>query len=124
MFKINASQVQDLETRALDDFLCEMESWAAENHGPLAAELPAGAVRSEVLRARSLGFVLRGHAKRWLDLGFDMGMPFAETGAAATVAADTSMKPAVRLDILEREALFALLEQEEQEEEELFRHAV
>ncbi|MEM1299518.1 MAG: hypothetical protein AAGH68_09575 [Pseudomonadota bacterium] len=124
MFKINANQVQDIEAKALDDFLDEMDSWAVETHGLLVASQPAGAVRSEVLRARSLGFVLRGHAKRWLDLGFDMGMPFAEAGEAAKIAADTSMPPAVRLDVLEREALVVLLEQEEQEEEEVFRHAV
>ena len=70
-----------------------------------------------------MGFVLRGHAKHWLTLGFELGMPFATSGQAASVAANTDMAPAVRLDILEREAVLILLEYEEDAEPE-FRHAV
>jgi hypothetical protein len=120
MFKINANQIQQIECDALEEFLVEMEAWAAETFGPQVAMLPPGTVRSEVLHARELGFVLRGHAKRWLALGFELGMPFARTGKAAQVASDFEMTPAARLDILECECIFLLLTREEQEEELLY----
>lgn len=115
MIKLDLTQIQDLQSNALESFLMEMEGWAAESQGSRIATLPPGTVRKEVMRARKLGFTLRGHVKTWLSLGFELGMPFATAGLAANVANDDAIAPAVRLDILEREAVFALLKHEEEE---------
>lgn len=110
MFKVKMEQVEDLEARALAAFIAEMEAWSAQTFGPRAAAQPPGTIPSEVRRARALGFLLRGHAKRWLALGIATGMPFAAGGAAAAVAGDAAMTPAARLDLLEREAVLVLLD--------------
>ncbi|MGG7566558.1 hypothetical protein ACQ5SO_10400 [Rhodovulum sp. DZ06] len=104
MLDISMTEIRKMEARALEAFLSEMEAWAAAHHGPRVAALPPGAVRAEALRARALGFGMRGHARRWLALGFELGLPLAAAGRAGALAADARMSPAARLELLERGA--------------------
>lgn len=115
MISFNTEQVQCLQSDALESFLVEMEAWAIEKQGALIASLAPDTIRNEVMRARGLGFVLRGHVKAWLSLGFELGMPLAASGPAEAIAKDEAIAPAVRLDILEREAVVVLLKDEHEE---------
>jgi hypothetical protein len=108
MFKIRAEQVNMMESDALEAFLVEMEDWALETYGPRAALLPEGTIRAEVLRARALGFVLRGHAKLWLRFGFAFQMPFADVPWAIPILNDAGLAPAGKFHLLKRRAAIEL----------------
>ncbi len=108
MFRIRAEQIEDLRAGRLDAFFQEMEAWSVAKYGARARALPEGTIRAEVLRARDMGFVLRGHAKRWLNFGFAFRMPFAELPWAKPIVNDTGLAAAGKFHLLQRRAAIEL----------------
>ena len=114
MLKVSSAQLDALAAGRLHAFCVELAARARLRHGATCdawtdAEL-VGLLTDEITFARGHGIVRRDVLERWADLAILLGFGFgaALPWAAAILAEDVAAP--LRLDRIEREAVFAARE--------------